>query len=102
MEPSEAGDAATSSPSGVVTGDTRFTPAPNGLVVAVSGNYVCTFERVACRVSVGSDGRTYFIADEKVQIGPLSSESYWVLRNLVGIRLVEKASLTDASDNTAS
>ncbi|MFA8329344.1 hypothetical protein [Burkholderia ubonensis] len=75
---------------------TRFAPAPNGMVVVVSIDSICTFERSACRVSLGPDGRTYFVANEQVQIGPLSPESYVVLRHIIGIPFVEQAILTDA------
>lgn len=81
-----------------VNSATRFAPAPNGLVVVMSADSTCTFERSACRVSVGNDGRAYFIANEQVQIGPLSPESYSILRNHVGIPFVEKSVLTDAVD----
>ncbi|WP_157649304.1 hypothetical protein [Burkholderia ubonensis] len=68
---------------------TRFAPAPNGLVVVVASDSICTFERSACRVSLGPDSRTYFVANEQVQIGPLSPERYVVLRHLIGIPFVE-------------
>nr|WP_157377213.1 hypothetical protein [Burkholderia ubonensis] len=74
---------------------TRFAPAPNGLVVVVSSDSICTFERSACRISLGPDGRTYFVSSEQVQIGPLSPEGYVVLRHLIGISFVEQAILTD-------
>ncbi|KUZ96443.1 hypothetical protein WI40_01865 [Burkholderia ubonensis] len=82
--------------SSVALESTRFAPAPNGMVVVVSSDSICTFERSACRVSLGPDGRTYFVANEQVQIGPLSPESYVVLRHIIGIPLVEQAILTDA------
>ncbi|KVN40116.1 hypothetical protein WJ64_33305 [Burkholderia ubonensis] len=82
--------------SSVALESTRFAPAPNGMVVVVSSDSICTFERSACRVSLGPDGRTYFVANEQVQIGPLSPESYVVLRHLIGIPFVEQAILTDA------
>ncbi len=75
---------------------TRFAPTPNGMVVVVSSDSICTFERSACRVSLGPDGRTYFVANEQVQIGPLSPESYVVLRHIIGIPFVEQSILTDA------
>ncbi|WP_124491852.1 hypothetical protein [Burkholderia stagnalis] len=82
--------------SSVALESTRFAPAPNGMVVVVSSDSICTFERSACRVSLGPDGRTYFVANEQVQIGPLSPESYVVLRHIIGIPFVEQAILTDA------
>ncbi|KWB52653.1 hypothetical protein WL37_05745 [Burkholderia ubonensis] len=86
----------TSAPASPVTLEsTRFAPAPNGLVVVVSIDSICTFERSACGISLGPDGRTYFVANEQVQIGPLSPESDVVLRHLIGISFVEQAILTD-------
>ncbi|WP_157646806.1 hypothetical protein [Burkholderia ubonensis] len=87
----------TSAPASPVTLEsTRFAPAPNGLVVVVASDSICTFERSACRVSLGPDSRTYFVANEQVQIGPLSPERYVVLRHLIGIPFVEQAILTDS------
>ncbi|KVL70428.1 hypothetical protein [Burkholderia ubonensis] len=92
-ECTQSGTPAPASP--VTLESTRFAPAPNGLVVVVSSDLICTFERSACRISLGPDGRTYFVANEQVQIGPLSTESYVVLRHLIGISFVEQAILTD-------
>ncbi|KVO25177.1 hypothetical protein WJ73_27280 [Burkholderia ubonensis] len=64
-------------------------------MVVVASDSICTFERSTCRVSLGPDGRTYFVANEQVQIGPLSPERYVVLRHLIGIPFVEQAILTD-------
>ncbi|WP_155633118.1 hypothetical protein [Burkholderia stagnalis] len=93
-ECTQSGTRAPVSPVGLES--TRFAPAPNGMVVVVSSDSICTFERSACRVSLGPDGRTYFVANEQVQIGPLSPESYVVLRHLIGIPFVDQAILTDA------
>lgn len=90
----QSGTPAPASP--VTLESTRFAPAPNGMVVVVSSDSICTFERSGCRVSLGPDGRTYFVANEQVQIGPLSPESYVVLRHIIGIPFVEQAILTDA------
>ncbi|KWB68144.1 hypothetical protein WL40_14005 [Burkholderia ubonensis] len=80
----------TSAPASPVTLEsTRFAPAPNGLMVVVASDSICTFERSACRISLGPDGRTYFVANEQVQIGPLSPERDVVLRHLIGISFVE-------------
>ncbi|KVX79913.1 hypothetical protein [Burkholderia ubonensis] len=92
-ECTQSGTRAPASP--VALESTRFAPAPNGMVVVVSSDSICTFERSACRVSLGPDGRTYFVANEQVQIGPLSPESYVVLRHIIGISFVEQAILTD-------
>ncbi|WP_157643862.1 hypothetical protein [Burkholderia ubonensis] len=92
-ECTRSGTPAPASP--VTLESTRFAPAPNGLVVVVSSDSICTFERSACRISLGPDGRTYFVANEQVQIGPLSPERYVVLRHLIGIPFVEQAILTD-------
>ncbi|KVO90935.1 hypothetical protein WJ82_00440 [Burkholderia ubonensis] len=89
----QSGTPALASP--VTLESTRFAPAPNGMVVVVASDSICTFERSACRVSLGPDGRTYFVANEQVQIGPLSPESDVVLRHLIGIPFVEQAILTD-------
>ncbi|KVZ30880.1 hypothetical protein [Burkholderia ubonensis] len=87
----------TSAPASPVTLESmRFAPAPNGMVVVVSSDSICTFERSACRISLRPDGRTYFVANEQVQIGPLSPERSVVLRHLIGIPFVEQAILTDA------
>ncbi|WP_143134756.1 hypothetical protein [Burkholderia ubonensis] len=92
-ECTRSGTPAPASP--VTLESTRFAPAPNGLVVVVSSDSICTFERSACRVSLGPDGRTYFVANRQVQIGPLSPERDVVLRHLIGIPFVEQAILTD-------
>ncbi|WP_157646081.1 hypothetical protein [Burkholderia ubonensis] len=91
-ECTRSGTPAPASP--VTLESTRFAPAPNGLVV-VSSDSICAFERSACRVSLGPDGRTYFVANEQVQIGPLSPESCVVLRHIIGISFAEQAILTD-------
>ncbi|KWD78462.1 hypothetical protein [Burkholderia ubonensis] len=93
-ECTQSGTPAPASP--ITLESTRFAPAPNGLMVVVSSDSICTFERTACRVSLGPDGRTYFVANEQLQIGPLSPESYVVLRRIIGIPFVEQAILTDA------